>query len=469
MPRGVRMKEFRKEGSKATRVWRIGAAKGTVYYEAGQLDGKMVLSSREGESKNVGRANEVTPEEDAKNWMARQIELKTRQGYREVDPKTGVLIEGEKAGDCIDFNSPLPENYRIYKPQNSLGAGLKKKLEDGKTWAVRKRDGNGAVVYIDRRHRVSLYTLTMQATQKDETIPYLQRYPKIEEAIQLIELPPKCMLAGELVVRFNEDEHGFHVDDLDLVNGIRGSKTDEAIATQEEYGHLGYCIWDIVWWHGENWLRTKPYRERYKRIVELVNNELSDFLCYPEVATINENAVLISPPGKTPIGVDVEESVEQTLCDIAVTLGWEGWVIVDPDATYGDKSDNFRGKADRPKYVAKLKPSYEGDFIVRWDPDNGIGRWGKGRKSSGVGSLQCYLMHPTKGEIEIALVGGGLTDEDVVTLADPSAYPLVAQVEFGSWTKNGSLQFPEFLRIRDDKVLEECGVDQNPNWERHYG
>lgn len=179
--------------------------------------------------------------------------------------------------------------------------------------------------------------------------------------------------------------------------------------------------------------------------------------------------VLFSAPCQKPIAVEIEESVEQTLCNIAVTLGWEGFVIVDPKATYGDKSDNFRGKADRPKYVAKLKPSYEGDFIVRWDPDNGIGRWGKGKNSNGVGSLQTYLTHPDKGEIEISLCGGGLSDEDVRDLADPDLYPLVAQLEFGSWTKSGSLQFPEFVRIRDDKTPDECSVEQNPNWEKHYG
>lgn len=467
------MREFHKEGSKATRVWRIGVGKGTVYYESGQLGGAMTQSSREGESKNVGRSNETTPEEDAKNWMERQIELKTRQGYREVNPKTGELKESvTAAGKKINFKDPRPpENYRVYKPQNSLGAGLSKKMEAGEAWALRKRDGNGAIIYVDRFGSISMYTLTMQAAQKDESIPYLDRYPKLEEAFKLAKVPPGSMLCGELVVRFDTDDYGFHVDDLDLVNGIRGSKTDEALATQEEYGHLGYCIWDIAWWEGENWLKTKTYAERSKKIVELVRTETNDFLTLPEVCTTDGKSVLVGsadPDFELELFIEEGDTVEQTLCNLSVTLEWEGFVIIDPHTLYGDKADTFKGKADRPKCVGKLKPSREGDFIIRWDPDNDIGRWGKGRKSKGVGSVQAYLTHPEKGEIPIALVGGGLDDSDVKELADPSIYPLVAQVEFGSWTKSGSLQFPEFVRIRDDKTPEECGVDQNPKWRDHY-
>jgi len=56
----------------------------------------------------------------------------------------------------------------------------------------------------------------------------------------------------------------------------------------------------------------------------------------------------------------------------------------------------------------------------------------------------------------------------VKELANPRLYPLVAQIEFGSWTKVGSLQFPEFVRVRDDKLPEECQVNQNPSWKKHY-
>jgi ATP-dependent DNA ligase len=109
-----------------------------------------------------------------------------------------------------------------------------------------------------------------------------------------------------------------------------------------------------------------------------------------------------------------------------------------------------------------LKPKYEADFIVRWDPKNGVGKWGKGKKSTGVGSVQSYLWDEKKGEVEVSLVGGGLTDEDVKKFANPKLYPMVWEVEYDSMTPNGSLRFPEFVRVRDDKPLKECTFSQIP-------
>jgi ATP-dependent DNA ligase len=41
-------------------------------------------------------------------------------------------------------------------------------------------------------------------------------------------------------------------------------------------------------------------------------------------------------------------------------------------------------------------------------------------------------------------------------------YPMVWEVAFDSWTTKGSIQFPEFVRVRDDKAPEECTIDQRP-------
>jgi hypothetical protein len=154
---------------------------------------------------------------------------------------------------------------------------------------------------------------------------------------------------------------------------------------------------------------------------------------------------------------------------IAKKNRWEGFVVVDPEQKgYGDKSYNFHGKPERPKYCGKLKPMLEADFIVRWDADNGIGLWGKGKKQNGVGSVFCYLWDPAKEEeVYIGKCGGGLKtvepgieNGNVFDLADPSLYPLVWEVEFTTWTPKGSFQFPEFVRLRTDKTPEECTIDQ---------
>jgi len=130
---------------------------------------------------------------------------------------------------------------------------------------------------------------------------------------------------------------------------------------------------------------------------------------------------------------------------------------------FGDKAVSFRGKADRPKYVVKVKPKLEADFCVRWDPNNGVGTWGKGKKAGGVGSVFAYLWNSDTLQWKyVSKIGGGLTEENVRGFANTALYPAVWQVEFASWTDKGSIQFPEFIRTRDDKTPEECSVEQMP-------
>jgi ATP-dependent DNA ligase len=186
----------------------------------------------------------------------------------------------------------------------------------------------------------------------------------------------------------------------------------------------------------------------------------------PEMAYFSEAGITLQSLDMPGSDLEMEyasaDMVKEAL-DLAKTLSWEGWVVVDGAAPYGDKSHSFHGKAERPKFICKLKPKLEADFIARWDPDSGIGAWGKGKKSIGVGSVNLYLWDPEKQEeVFICETGGGLTDADVKCFADPQRYPRVWQVEFDSWTPKGALRFPVFLRERDDKRPDECTLDQRP-------
>jgi len=160
--------------------------------------------------------------------------------------------------------------------------------------------------------------------------------------------------------------------------------------------------------------------------------------------------------------IDFDGSKESAI-EIAKLLGWEGFVVLDPDGTYGDKAVSFRGKADRPKHAVKVKPKLEADFCVRWDPERGMGTWGKGKKAKGVGSVAAFLWDPgTEGWRYVSKVGGGLTEANVKGFANTTLYPMVWQVEFASWTDKGSVQFPEFIRVREDKTPKECTTEQLP-------
>jgi ATP-dependent DNA ligase len=242
-----------------------------------------------------------------------------------------------------------------------------------------------------------------------------------------------------------------------------------ALEKQEEGGRLGFCLWDVAFYDGECLLQTTATGHRFDLMDSLLLSD-STWFTVPETVQINfdERSFEVASRESHTNLIDLECDHEDPGIDIvnwAGERGWEGYVITDPEGTYGDRAYNFHGKPERPKFVGKLKPKFEGDFIVRWDPDNGIGKRGKGKKAVGVGSVQAYLWDPDKEEeVPICLVGGGLTDEDVTRFADPNLYPMVWKVEFGRWTPKGSLFHPEFLHERDDKRPEDCCIDQNPAW-----
>jgi ATP-dependent DNA ligase len=119
----------------------------------------------------------------------------------------------------------------------------------------------------------------------------------------------------------------------------------------------------------------------------------------------------------------------------------------------------FSGKAYRPNVVWKSKPVFEDDFIIRWDIQNGIGDYGKGKNKGKVGNVFAYQLDENGDEIYISKVGGGLSDaqREFYTTAE---YPRVWSIKFDSiQEKTGSLRFPVFVRDRTldgDKEVREC-------------
>jgi hypothetical protein len=475
-------REFRQVAKRGkTKRWIVWQDEDQVGVQDGFVKGKMkVATVTTMEAVNVGKANEKSAEECAVDEMERRILMKTRQGYREVNPKTGQFLqEPPKETDTLESFKDLPQNLRFYKPQNSMNAYMQKMMDNKEAAWLRKRDGNMHIYVLDEKGRHRMYSSTTTPHQKDEPdVEIIERYPQIADAIQTLQVPDKTILLGELccvAAGGHEDEYGFDVDNLDLVNGARGGLMSSSLELQEEHGYMGFCIWDIAFWDGKDLLNHEPALRRFDIARRLGNTDKLGFITYPEMAQWSEKTQCIyiwSRSGDLTINELEGRTVEQTLIDLAKDQKWEGWVVVDPEATFGEKSYNFRGKPERPKYTAKLKPKLEADFIVRYDPDNGIGFRGKGKKSVGVGSVFCYLWdHEAEEEVYVSKCGGGLDEENVLKFADTSLYPMVWKVEFGSWTKPskkspmGSLQFPEFLSVREDKKPEDCGLDQSP----HFG
>jgi ATP-dependent DNA ligase len=256
---------------------------------------------------------------------------------------------------------------------------------------------------------------------------WIERFPHLERALS--DKPGSSILFGELVA-------SKHKDDLDYVGKILRAKTEQALETQQEQGQLWFMIWDVAWAMGQEFIGHVKFAERLSVIKDFVGGQVIG----PQVET----------------GMTKDKALR-----IAKDEGFEGWVVADPEDDYGDCL-SFSGKPNRPKCCCKLKPVYENDFILRWDPDNDIGTWGKGKKMGGVGSFFAYLLDDQGQEVFVSKVGGGLTKEQVFEFAATSLWPQVAEVQFTSITKDGSLEFPVFKRLRPDKALGECLLSSQP-------
>jgi predicted DNA-binding WGR domain protein len=453
----------------APQVWEVAHKGNAVTLTWGQLGGAMQQTTQTFEGVNIGKANEKSPKEVAVAWAEKQILLRTRKGYREVDLATNQFLKGDVSASEIDWEIGLPLNLRFFKPQNSLNAHCEKLLRAKKARMLRKRDGAMHSISISYDGGLLMYSSTMQTHHKDELgVPWFQRFGHLAQEIANMHLPGGTVLLGELCTTVHagfKDQYGMPVDDFEYVSSITKSLTPVALHKQQERGLLGFCIWDIGFLDGVCLLQEWTADQRYAYIGELLNNPHRHHLTMPEIAYFTEAGINIQSPDAVDLTMDyVSDDMVKEAIELAKTLDWEGWVVVDGEAKYDDKSHNFHGKADRPKFVCKLKPKFEADFIARWDPANGIGAWGKGKKSKGVGAVQLYLWDPElQEEVPISETGGGLTDEDVVQFANPKLYPMVWTVEFSEWTPKGSLRHPNFLRPRTDKTPEECTLDQRPS------
>jgi len=475
-------REFRQTGRKHTLVWKIRVVSATETTWHGTLDGQLQKTSHTYGGVNRGKANALSPSENAVLKAERKITLKTRSGYLEYED--GRPLRGGRA-DKIDPEQPLPSNLCFYKPDNSLGAGLKKKARSGDALFFRKRDG---MMYVLRTTEddVEFYSRRMMPSMdKEPERDWAERLPYIyEEAVQALydgTLAPNSIVLGELVA----DRDG--QDDFKGVAEVIKSSTGKALSRQQTSGFLKFYPWDIALWDGEPVVKTRPFSERLGTLQGLVARSTKGF-AEPEVFTgkdIWDDGIpaVISLAAEDGIELhfrktlseypvakfeDSSGTIREVLLDgiaksLASQFDWEGWVVVDPKGVYGEKGFNFRGKADRPgRFVGKLKPSYEDDFVGLWEPDKGIGTWGTGRHQKQVGSLGLYQLDRNDELVFICNCGGGLTDAMKARLIDPDEYPVVVRAEYDSRTyitqggKTNALRFPRVVALRDDKTAEEC-------------
>jgi ATP-dependent DNA ligase len=148
------------------------------------------------------------------------------------------------------------------------------------------------------------------------------------------------------------------------------------------------------------------------------------------------------------LGFDVVETTEYRphmtktfLNQVAVFRGLEGFVL--KNRTYGD--------------WWKYKPQQTVDAFV-----TGF-KWGNGKFSGMVGSLQVAVLDE-HGQPEVIANVSGMDEDDRHLMSDMAdrgvLNNLVCEVKYQSVAAKGRLQFPRFIRWRDDKAWTECTKEQ---------
>jgi len=405
-------------------IWTVGP---TVHTQWGTVNGEMQNTATTFDALYVGQKNEKSAEIVAEDHMNRQIELKKREGYASVLGES--LVE-------LNPYTILPETIRFYKPDNSPGEKIRRK--EASLAYTRKRDGFSCIVQVVQGQyggpEVLIYSRTMRRTCKDEGIPWAARFPLICASLEKLNVPLGTVFLGELVA-------SPQVDNKDYVSTVCNSLTQKALEVQMSTGHLYFVIWDIVFWGGVEVLRSETWGQRGQRISQLT----CDYVLPVETFSFPDMAAA---------------------AEYAASLGWEGFVAVDPDGMCTGAKGAFigysEGEAKRPgEFSAKIKPKLEDDFIARYDPSKGVGVPGKGKHTGYVGSLALYQLNSAGEEVYICDMGGGLTDALRKDLAF-AEYPICVKVEFAQrrYKSNGdisnSLEFPVLVEIRSDKSPSEC-------------
>ena len=450
----MQQREFRQQARTGKiRVWRIEVRGHEIHTEYGELGSdNMQTVVDEGVAKNIGRKNEISAEQDAQNQAERMILKKTRAGYTE-----GSFLEQWVVEDLID--NP-PQSLCFYKPANSLSAKLTKLVEDGKAWLGRKRDGEMMIIVKHITGGVSIRSRRMldrHHLEQDTAFVWHDRFPHLaSEIADREDIPNGTILLGDIVADTEEDMRWD-------VASVMKSLTPEALRKQERTGNMLYYCWDIAFWNGKDLLTERPVRERFELLWDVFGGEWDGSSWVIPVDVWEPHAQLGRALQPLIGDEDLPESLLECAQLFAKLNGWEGWVVVDPDGVYGDRGYNLRGKPDRPgQFCGKLKPVYEIDAVMNWDPRKKEGKEGRGNNRGKVGSVALYQYDGDGNLVYLCDCGSGIDDEFRATYTKPSDFPLVGEIAYTERTfvseggKTNALTYPRLVRVRHDKSPDEC-------------
>lgn len=438
----MEMREFRRNHGERVRMWQVAVVHDAIFTTHGWVGGAFQHNQD-----IPGASSRENAEERAVSRARKLIADKLKSGYTEFVPGTDIIV-GDEAGVEVTFDGLPPSGLEVFKPRPMPKKGDKewKKLQAvidaGDEIITRKYDGMKHLVTVDRKGVIHITTRRME----DATY----HYPWLVQEFGCMNLPPKTILACELIVK---DKNKY--DDFRNMQSLSRSLPERAIELQKFNPHLQphAIVLAPVYWGGEPIIKTMKVIDWMSLLQEKVGPSS------PMRKRLNRHIHTM----RVFFG-GLDYAFEKVQSE-----GFEGLVVYNGEACFGERAFNFRGKSDRPE-CWKQKPIHEDDFIAVFGPQHKspgwkeLGSFGNGKNMKRVGNLALYQLDKRHNPVFVCNVGTGLNDalrERIAEEAKESIWMGVVSVEYAQrkYVRRGqisnALTFPSFKKIHEDKGIDE--------------
>lgn len=392
--------EMRTDGNKFIRTW-------------GLVGGKTQTTTKICTEKNVGKANYLSGEQQARAELEAKRTLKKKEGYSE---NIHGVIQNQIDRLSPDLNN-LPESFCPCKPISDAPQTV---LLNPETYAQRKHDGQ-CIIFSrgGKKSKAKMYLRRIEdKTYIAKTIPVLNDI--------LENIPQNTLVMAEFSFERDSVKKEVATDITHILAKKDANLAYGAYHVLESIGKFQCHVFDILFYEGK-FVGNLDYRDRYKLIEKIKNSNPPDII---------EDWKAYIPTAKK--------------------NNWEGFVLRVP----GEKSHieyTMNGKAHRAGSY-KYKFIRSDDFFVL------EALKGKSGKHANLYCKFRVAQWDKNGDlIDRAYVGPGtLTHDQLADLTKEinsgnRKIPFVVEIEYQDFhTDSGALQFGQILRIRDDKIPSEC-------------
>ncbi len=298
-----------------------------------------------------------------------------------------------------------------YRPMKASSASseLLDEVEDDPNYGIgEKYDGFRTLLYIEDDGSIRLFN--QSGTEQTANVPGITGIKILDKGLY------GTVLDGEGI---GSDRR------IESTKSVFGSSPEYAIEWQKQHGNAQYKAFDILK-YGRTEVIESTLRER--RIL------LTDVILTLRARGIKD--------------IDIETLVttnKRIFFERIVAAGGEGVMVKDLNAQYhpGMRSNGW----------TKVKRVDSWDTVIVGFTE------GKGKYEGVIGAIRYGFME--NGVLKEAGKSSGMTDAYRAMFAsDPASYiGRVAEIEGQEIGKNGAIRFPRFLRLRTDKLPEECSVN----------